>query len=97
MTDIGGGWYMEKSARGIPPLMRTKLSKKTQERQEAIQNKLYEDNRWWNDWKFQLNWNKLEWVDPKSNPKRVKPFSASSKNYILVKIIEKLILLVILD
>ena len=28
MTDIGGGWYMEKSARGLPPLRITKLSKK---------------------------------------------------------------------
>ena len=27
MTDIGGRWYMEKSARGLPPLRRTKLSK----------------------------------------------------------------------
>ena len=27
MTDIGGGWYMGKSARGLPPLRRTKLSK----------------------------------------------------------------------
>ena len=34
---------------------------------------------WWNDWKFQLHWNMLEWVDPKSTPKRVKPFSVSSK------------------
>ena len=23
LTDIGGGWYMEKSARGLPPLKRT--------------------------------------------------------------------------
>ena len=30
MRDIGGGWYMEKSAKGIPPMMRTKLSKKAQ-------------------------------------------------------------------
>ena len=36
--------------------------------------KLYEANKWWNDWKFQLNWHKLEWVDPKYNLKRVKPF-----------------------
>ena len=28
MKDIGGGWYMEKSAKGLPPLSRTKLSKK---------------------------------------------------------------------
>ena len=27
MTDIGGGCYIEKSARGIPTLKRTKLSK----------------------------------------------------------------------
>ena len=32
MMGIGGGWYREKSARGLPPLRRTKLSKKTQER-----------------------------------------------------------------
>ena len=55
MTDIGGGWYMEKSASGLPPLRRTKLSKKAQERQDEIQNKLYEANKWWNDWKLQLH------------------------------------------
>ena len=27
MTDIGGGWYMEKSAKGLPLLKRSKLSK----------------------------------------------------------------------
>ena len=42
-------------------------------------NFFYESNRWWNDWKFQLHWNKLEWVDTKSTPKRVKPYSVSSK------------------
>ena len=77
LTYIGGGWYMEKSARGLSPLKRTKLSKKAQKRQDVIQKKLYEANRRWNDWKFQLNWNKLEWVDTKYNPKRVKPFSIS--------------------
>ena len=76
---------MEKSARGRPPFKRTKPSKKAQESQDVIQKKLYESNRWWDDWRFQLHWNKLEWVDPKSNPKIVKPFSVSSKNYILVK------------
>ena len=59
MTDIGGGWYLEKIARGLPPLKRTKISKKAQERQDYIQKKLYEYNRWWDDWKFQLNWIKL--------------------------------------
>ena len=78
MTYIGGGWYMGKSARGLPPSKIKKLSKKAQERQDVIQKKLYEANRWWDDWKFQLHCNNLEWVDPKSNPKIVKPFSASS-------------------
>ena len=32
MTYIGGGWYMEKSAKGLPPLRRPKLSKKSQEK-----------------------------------------------------------------
>ena len=49
LTDIGGGWYLAKSARGLPPLKRTKLSKKGQERQGVIQKKLFEANMWWND------------------------------------------------
>ena len=65
ITDIGGGCYLKKSARGLPPLKRTKLSKKAQERHGYIYFKLYEYNRLWNDWKFQFYWNKLEWVDTK--------------------------------
>ena len=57
---------------------------------------MYEYNRWWNYWKFQLYWENIEWVDPKSTPKRVKHFSVSSKKK-LVKMIEQLILLVILN
>ena len=34
MIDIGGGWYMEKIANGLPPLRKTKLSRKAQERQD---------------------------------------------------------------
>ena len=32
ITDIGGGWYLEKCSKGLPPLKRTKLSKRAQER-----------------------------------------------------------------
>ena len=45
LTDIGGRWYLAKSARGLPPLKRTKLSRRAQERQDVIQNKIYEANR----------------------------------------------------
>ena len=43
---------MEKSVRVPPPLKRTKLSKQSQERKDVFQKKLYEANRWWNDWKL---------------------------------------------
>ena len=35
MTDIGGGWYIEKSAKGLPPFRITKLSIKAQESQDG--------------------------------------------------------------
>ena len=55
MTKIGGGWYMEKSAKGLPPLSRSKLIKKAQDKEDEIKKKLYQANKWWNDWKFQLH------------------------------------------
>ena len=33
MIKIGGGWYLEKSARRIPPLKITTLSKKSQDKE----------------------------------------------------------------
>ena len=36
ITDIGGGWYLEKCAKGLPPLKRTKLSKKAHDRDDLI-------------------------------------------------------------
>ena len=42
---------------------------------------IYESNRWWNDWKFQLHCNKLEWVHPKSTPKISMAYSVSSKKF----------------
>ena len=64
---------MEKLAKGIPPFKISKLSKKAQDKQDEIQKKLYEANKCLNDWKFQLHWNKLEWVDPKISSKGMKP------------------------
>ena len=40
MTDIGGGRCMGKSSNGLPPLNRSKWSKKAQEKQDEIQ-KIY--------------------------------------------------------
>ena len=46
ITDIGGGWYLEKCKTGLPPLKRTKLGKKAQERQDIIKNELILSNMW---------------------------------------------------
>ena len=49
--------------------------------------KLYKYNRHWNDWELQLNWNKLEWVNPRSKIIIKKPYSVSSKKFLLIKIL----------
>ena len=36
--------------------------------------KLYEANKWWNGWRFQLHWNELEWVNPISQTKVINNF-----------------------
>ena len=46
ITDIGGGWYLEKYQKGIPLLKRTKLGKKPQKRQDLIKNELFKSNMW---------------------------------------------------
>ena len=61
-----------KTSKGLPPLRRLRLSKKAQQREDEIK-KLYEADKWWNGWRFQLHWPKLEWVNPRSKIKRKKP------------------------
>ena len=85
MTDIGGGQYIVKRANGLTSLKISKISKKAQQKQDKIQKKLYEANKWWNYLKFQLYWNKLEWLDPKTLIRRDKPYSVSSKIFYLNK------------
>ena len=46
ITDIGGGWYLEKCEKGLPPLKRTILSKKAQERKDILKKKLFQSIRW---------------------------------------------------
>ena len=97
ITDIGGGWYLEKCQNGLPQLKRTQLGKKAQKRQDLIKNKLFQSNMWWNDCKFQLHWNMLEWVDPKSKLNELNPFQFLQISSILIIMIEQLILLVVLN
>ena len=55
ITDIGGGWYLEKCKKGLPPLKRTNIGKKAQKMQDFNKNEQFQSNMWWNDWKFQLH------------------------------------------
>ena len=67
-----------KSYKRLTPLRRSKLSKKSKDKEDGILKKLYEANKWWNDWSFQLHWHKLEWVNTISTFKREKTYSISS-------------------
>ena len=46
ITDIGGGWYLEKCKKGLPPLKGTELGKKAQKRQDLIKKELFVSNMW---------------------------------------------------
>ena len=72
---MDGIWKIYK---GLPPLRRTKLSERAKDKEDEIYIKLYEANKWWNYWKFQLDWHKLELVNTISTFKREKTYSISS-------------------
>ena len=38
MTNIGGGWYTEKSSKGLPPLRILTISKRAQDKKDEIKN-----------------------------------------------------------
>ena len=75
---VGGGWYMKKIIQNLPPLNIRKLSKKSHEKEDEIKRKLHKANQYCNHWKFQKNWNKLEWANPRSCDEQKNPFSVSS-------------------
>ena len=75
LAEIGGGCYMRKMTKGLPPLRIKKLNIKSQQKDDEIKKKIYTAKRNWNDWKFQLHRNKLEWVNTIIKIKRKNLFS----------------------
>ena len=71
---------MEKLGQKLPPLNKSKLRKKGQKEEDKIKRRLTEANKEWCDWKFQIHWNKLEWVNPRSRDEQRNPFCVSTKN-----------------
>ena len=62
---------MKKLGQKLPPLKKIRPRKKAQENEGEIKIKLHKANQAWNDWKFQIQWNKLEWVNPRSRDERI--------------------------
>ena len=58
--------YMNKLNEKLPPLNKRKPRKKAQENEDKIKINLQTTNQNWNYWKFQIHWNKLEWVNPRN-------------------------------
>ena len=56
---------MEKLGQNLPRIKKRELSKE-QEEEDKIKRRLAEENQEWCDCKFQIHWNKLEWVNPRS-------------------------------
>ena len=69
-----------KMNKGLPPIRKQTLSKETYEKNGKIKGKVHTDNRNRNDWNFQLHWNKLEWVHPRSKTVRKTIFNLFRKN-----------------
>ena len=44
-----------------------------------MKRKLTEANQYWIDWRFQIHWNKHEWVNPRRRDERKNLFYVSSK------------------
>ena len=56
----------EKMNDKLPTLKKQKLTKKSQDKEDEIKRNLYRENQSWNKYKFQIHWNKLQWVNPGS-------------------------------
>ena len=69
---------MNKLSQKLPPLKKINLSKKSQEKEDEIKIKLRKANQVWNELNFQIDWNKLEWVNPRSCDEQKNPFCVSS-------------------
>ena len=72
---------MEKLKQELPPLKKSKLSKKIQEEENKIKIKLIKASQEWCDWKFLIHWNKLEWLNPRSRYERKIHFVCPKKAF----------------
>ena len=97
MADIGGGWYLKKCERGLPPLKRKKLSKKAQDWHNFIKKNYMNIIGGGMIGNPNCIGKRLNGLILNQPPKELNPIKFLQKNYILVTMIEHLILLVIIN
>ena len=73
---------MKKIGHNLPTIKKRKLIREKQEEENKIKRRLTEANQEWCDWKFQIHWNKLGWMDPRIRDERKNQFFVSSKKKI---------------
>ena len=84
---IGGGWYVDKLGKKLTPLQKSKLRKEEEEEENEIKRKITVTNQESCDWKFQIHWNKLERVNPRSRDERKIHFVFLQKQFVFKIII----------
>ena len=57
---------MKKLGQKLPPLKKMRLSKKSKKEDDEKKRRLTETNQYWNDRKFQIQSNKLVWLNQRS-------------------------------
>ena len=72
----------EKLSKNITPLKKIKLIKKVQENEDEIRINLHKANQYWYYWEFQIHWNKLEWVNPRSCNELKNPVLCLQKQFV---------------
>ena len=80
---------MDKLGQKLSQLWKSKLRKKFQKEEDKIKRRLTEANQEWNDWKFQIHWNILEWVNPRSRDERKNHLVCLQKKIKLIRISQK--------
>ena len=71
----------------LNPTKRRRLSKKEKVKEKMKEN-LCKSNDYWNDRKFQLHWNDLEWVYLKTQEYNKNPFFSSNNKFYIKDINE---------
>ena len=61
---------MNKLGQKLPPLKKSTLNEKSQKEEYEIKRKINEADQYWNDWTFQIFWDKRERVNPRSRDER---------------------------